>query len=96
VIIAVDGQAIKAPGELRAAVQKAGTGKDITLRVQHGADQREVKASLTGGDGPRLPGGRTPLDLESLLDGMNKMRDLEHRIEGLEKRLKELEKKPSK
>jgi S1-C subfamily serine protease len=97
VITAVDGQAVKDPADLRAAVQKAGSGKDIMLHIQRGSEQKDVRASLKAGPGlggvlPRAPDGKAPFDIESLWDQTGKVRQLERRIEALEKRLNALEK----
>jgi C-terminal processing protease CtpA/Prc len=88
VIVAVDGQAVTDPTGLRAAIQKAGPGKDVMLRVQRGEQEKDVRASLRAGGVENLF-----LDIESLWDQAGKVRDLERRVEALEKRLNELEKR---
>jgi membrane-associated protease RseP (regulator of RpoE activity) len=46
VITAIDGQAVTTPEELRAAVHKAGAGKEVTIKFQRGKDAKEVKVKL--------------------------------------------------
>jgi S1-C subfamily serine protease len=97
VIITVNGQAVKDPTALREAVQKS--GKELTVRVQRGPEEKELKATLRPGGIERIipggPGGgiRPPLDIEGLTDQAGKIRDLERRIDTLEKRLNALEKR---
>jgi len=97
VIVAVDDQPVKAPADLREAVQKAGAGKEVTLQVARGAERTSLKATLREGNfGFFLTPGeeRFPtIDVESMLDQGRHIRELERRVEELEKRLRELEKK---
>ena len=48
VITAVNGRDIATPQELRQAMQRAGTNREITLKVQHGDRQRELRVHLDG------------------------------------------------
>jgi membrane-associated protease RseP (regulator of RpoE activity) len=97
VIVAVDDQPVKAPADLREAVQKAGPGKEVTLQVARGAERTSLKATLREGNfgffltpsEERFP----TIDVESMLDQGRHIRELERRVEELERRLRELEKK---
>jgi len=102
VITAVDGQVIKGPDDLRTAVLKVGVGKEVTLHIQRGAEEKTVKAALKAPAPSILPlpmppfpdgGGFNAGNLKGLLDRLNKADDLERRIDQLEKRLSELERK---
>ncbi len=94
VITQVNGQAVKDPGDLRAAVQKAGAGKDVTLHLLRGSNEKEIKVALKTGPGiggifPDFPDVGVPaLDI----GGQAKIRELERRIQELEQRLNALEK----
>ncbi len=95
VIVSANGQAVKTPAELRSAVQKAGTGKQITLRYQRGGETKEATAKLQGGFGgliPRLRDGIAPLDMESLWDQSAQIHKLQQRVDSLEKQVRSLEK----
>lgn len=46
VITAIDSQAVSTPEELRAAVHKAGAGKEVTVKFQRGKEAKEVKVKL--------------------------------------------------
>jgi S1-C subfamily serine protease len=46
VVVTVNDQAIANPEELRAAVQKAGPGKEVTLKVMRGKEAKELKVKL--------------------------------------------------
>ena len=97
VITAVDERPVKAPADLSDAVQKAGPGKEVALRVVRGKEKLTIKATLReGAFGYFLtPGeGRFPtVDVESIFDQGRRIRELEHRVAELEKRLRALEKK---
>jgi len=99
VILAVDGQAVKNPQDLRNDVQRAGTGKDVTVRIQRGAEEKMLHALLQDGPVAMLPwhdGGHFPsTDVESLWDHHGQMMEMQRRIDALERRLNELEKKQS-
>jgi len=95
-------KAVANPAELRRAIQEAGTGKEVTLKLARGNDQLEVKVLL--GEAPpealsRIPRGdiRLPnINLERimpLLEGGTRVEELEKRIQELERRIQELEKK---
>jgi serine protease Do len=99
VVMSVDGQKIDDPQQLREAVQKAGPGKEITLKILRGKDTKEVKARPEEAPGdvfqppfgmrrelaPDLPEMRAPLAQE--------LRRLEQQVERLQKRVQELERK---
>lgn len=97
VITAIGGQAVKTPEELRAAVQKAGPGKEIVLQVERGNEKLSLKATLRrGAFGLFLTPGEDhfpTLDVQSMFDQGQRLRQLERRMEELEKRFRELEKK---
>jgi S1-C subfamily serine protease len=97
VITAVDDRSVKAPPDLRDALQKAGPGKDVTLKVVRGKEKLSLKATLReGAFGFFLTPGedRFPtVDVESMFDHGRRIRELERRIEELEKQLRELQKK---
>jgi serine protease Do len=46
VITALGDQAVTTPEELRSAVQKAGAGKEVTVKFQRGKEAKEVKVKL--------------------------------------------------
>lgn len=97
VIVAANGQTVSNPVDLRAAVQKAGAGKEIALRYERGGEMKTAKATLKGGGVPGgiVPSGefgKMPFDIESFWDQSGKMRKLEQRVDMLEKRVRELEK----
>jgi S1-C subfamily serine protease len=94
VITAVNKESVRDPDELRAAVLKAGAGKEIALTVWRGKEEKTLKAALKEG-GPGL-GPRpelVPPKLEPFADPAGRIRELERRIEELQKRLEALEKK---
>lgn len=97
VITAVEGQAVKTPEELRAAVQKAGPGKEIVLQLERGNEKLSVNATLRrGAFGLFLTPGEDhfpTLDVQSMFDQGQRLRQLERRMEELDKRFRELEKK---
>jgi len=102
VLTSIDSQPVMNPADLRAAVQKAGPGREVTVHVQRGGAEKTLKASLQEGPISLMSGqeiGRFPaFDVESLWDHHSHVQGLQRRIEMLEKRLNELEKKvpPSK
>jgi serine protease Do len=97
VITAVEDRPVRAPADLRDAVQKAGTGKEVAVQVVRGKEKLSVVATLREGVfGFFLTPGedRFPTaDVESMFEHGRRVRELERRIEELEKRLGELEKK---
>jgi S1-C subfamily serine protease len=99
VILALDGKTVKTPQDLRNAVQRAGSGKDVTVRIQRGGNEKMLHASLENGPIGMVPwyeGGRFPsTDVESLWDHHDSVMEMQRRIEALERRINELEKKQS-
>jgi serine protease Do len=97
IISAVDDKTIQDPAQLREAIQQAGPGKEVTLRVVRGKENLSVKATLReGAFGLFLTPGdeRFPMsDVESMVEAGRRVRDLERRVEELEARVRELEKK---
>jgi S1-C subfamily serine protease len=97
IISAVDDRTIQDPAQLREAIQQAGPGKEVTLRVVRGKENLSVKATLReGAFGLFLTPGdeRFPMsDVESMVEAGRRVRDLERRVEELEARVRELEKK---
>jgi serine protease Do len=104
VITAVNDTAINGPQDLRQAVEKAGVGKEVTLKVQRGDKALELKTQLAeesatapfGRDRwmPPMPEGfgrfqnRMPM-----FPGQEKMSTLEKKLQELENRVDQLEKK---
>jgi S1-C subfamily serine protease len=99
VILALDGKTVKTPQDLRNAVQRAGPGKDVTVRIQRGGNEKMLHASLENGPLGMVPwyeGGRFPsTDVESLWDHHDNVMEMQRRIDALERRINELEKKQS-
>jgi S1-C subfamily serine protease len=95
--------AVNTPEDLRRAVEKAGTGKEVTLKLVRGQRPMELKVRL--GEAPgvptagprwfrempegldRLPPGRLP----PCFSGANKVQELQKKVDELEKRVQELE-----
>jgi S1-C subfamily serine protease len=109
VITAVDNTPVANLEELRAAVQKAGPGKEVTLTVARGKETLTLKAKLeetaAGGFPPRgplpgfpdarfPPGGRFP-EFPPVFEESRRVQELEKRVQELEKRVRELEQKQS-
>jgi S1-C subfamily serine protease len=80
VITGVNDQTVMTPEELRNAVQKMGTGKDVTLKVIRGKETKELKAHLE----------ESPLGFHSMPKEFGP--DLQRHFQEMEKRLHELEK----
>jgi S1-C subfamily serine protease len=100
-ITALDGQRIANPQELREAVQKAGTGKEVALKIERGKETKELHARLEAAPGPGagLPRFDRPMIPGlggDLFDTPAKVRDLEKKVQDLEKRIRDLEEKLSK
>ncbi len=105
VITQAGGQGVSDPVELGKVVRKTGAGKELTLHVERGKEEKDVKVTLKEGPIGPIPGrpgapgcfeGAFPVpNIEGLFDQSSKIRDLERRIELLEKKLKALEGKPS-
>ena len=98
VITGVNNKTVKSAADLRGMVQQAGAGKEVTLHIERGGEQKDVKASLRSGpvlfDGirPAAPDGRLPFDIESMWDDSGRVQKLQQRVDMLEKRVRELEK----
>jgi S1-C subfamily serine protease len=102
VITGVDKQPISRPPELRQAVQNAGVGKSITVTAKRGDQTMEIKAQLEEspidqlGQLPRLPGAGgsvlRPVG-PGVFEAPEQIRQLQQRIDDLEKRVKALEKR---
>jgi S1-C subfamily serine protease len=103
--------AVNTPQELREAVQKAGVGQEVTLKVARGAKTMDLKVRLqeapaTGTAGlpgmvPGLPEGFEgfqgfPGQFGSFFSGMEKVQALEKKLQELENRVRELEQKVTK
>jgi serine protease Do len=95
VITAINGKPVKSPEELHAAIEKAGAGKSVKLRVVHGKEERLVKATLQDGSFSffQLPGEDRFPNMEPMISQNRRIRELERRVNELEKRLLQLEKK---
>jgi S1-C subfamily serine protease len=98
VITALDSQAVTTPEELRAAVQKAGTGKEVTVKFQRGKDAKEVKVKL---EEMAFGFGRLPSLAPGLLNDKAfnlppnfEREDVQKLLDELHKRFKELDESP--
>jgi S1-C subfamily serine protease len=98
VITAVGDQMVTTPEELRSAVQKAGAGKDVTVKFQRAKEAKEVKVKLEEmpfGFG-RLPG----ISPDMLRDGTFKLpqnfdrEDVQKLFDELHKRFKDFDEAP--
>jgi S1-C subfamily serine protease len=100
VITAANDTPIASPQDLRQAVEKAGIGKELTLKVQRGDKAMDVKAQLA-------EEGTTPLGSDRLMPpegfgrfqgrmpmfpGQERMSTLEKKLQDLENRVDQLEK----
>ncbi len=99
-ITAVNDTAVNGPQDLRRAIENAGPGKEVTLKVARADKTMDVKAKLgqetaERGDGmmPEGPGGfgRFPERMMPMFPGQQQMTDLQRKVQDLEKRVKELE-----
>jgi S1-C subfamily serine protease len=99
--------AVNTPEELRDAVRKAGTGKDVTLKVFRGGKTidftvrlQEAPSGVTGlpGFAPEMPGGFEDFSghFRPFFPGIEKVPALEKKVQELENRVRELEQKPAK
>jgi len=97
IIMAIDSRSIEHPMNLREAVQQAGPGKVVELKIVRGKEPLVLKTTLgEGAFGQFLTPGneRFPtVDVESMFDSARRVRELERRVEELEKQLRELQKK---
>jgi S1-C subfamily serine protease len=105
VITSINGKAVKSSEELRDAIREAGVGKEVTLKVDRGKEEKEFKAKLAeaptapfqlpmpglGPDNFPAPYGRFAAP-----EDQGRIEKLQQRIEELEKRVRELEQKQSK
>jgi C-terminal processing protease CtpA/Prc len=98
VITRVDGKEITNPQQLRQAIQRAGTNKQIKLEVMRGDNERTLTARLT--QAPADQFGTPTLEVPrygrfgGLLPGADQsqqIQDLQNRIRRLERRIQELE-----
>jgi serine protease Do len=94
VITAADDKPVKGPDELRDAIQRAGTGKEVALTVARGAETLTVKATPRAGPFlvPWVESFPFP-EVGPPFDPGRRNRELERRIRELEKRVEELERK---
>jgi S1-C subfamily serine protease len=99
VITAIDGKPVTGPQDLREAVQSAGVGKEVSLKIERGNETKTVQARLEQAQaGPFnferqvVPAGNPA----EILETPNRVRALEQRVQELEKRLREVEQKQSK
>jgi S1-C subfamily serine protease len=98
VITAVGGQPVKNSAELREAIQKIDADQPVTLEVARGKEKLNLQATLQRGTFGFFPGPsgerRFPtMAFDPALDQGQRIRELERRVEALEKSLRELEKK---
>jgi len=86
VITSFNGKEVGNPIQLRAAVQQAGAGKEVTLEVARGNETKTLKARLEA----------SPADFFSQLPTLREgpeFQRLQRRVDELERRLRELEAK---
>jgi S1-C subfamily serine protease len=104
VITAVNGQAVANSRELREAIHKAGTGKDVTVKGMRGNDKMEVKARLEesplastsfwgANPGPRMWSERLPVEMAPFFGSDARVKELEKRVQDLEKQVHDLQQK---
>jgi S1-C subfamily serine protease len=96
VIVAVDGHAVANPRDLFEAIQKAGAGKEVALKVERGKETKDIKARLE--QTAALPGERPFIERlggtpGELFEAPARVRALEQKVQDLEKRLHDLEQK---
>jgi S1-C subfamily serine protease len=94
VITALDNQAVTTPEDLRAAVQKAGTGKEVTVKFQRGKEAKEVKVKL---EEMAFGFGRLPSLLHDKAFNLPpnfKHEDVQKLFDELHKRFKEFDEAP--
>jgi S1-C subfamily serine protease len=102
VITHVGDAAVNSPGDLRQAVEKAGTGKDVVLKVVRGEKRMDVKVRL--GETPAPPTARSrwfhempegfdklPGRMPSFFLDSGKVPELQKKVEELENRVRQLE-----
>jgi S1-C subfamily serine protease len=100
---------VSGPQDLRQAVEKAGAGKDVTLKVTRGDKEMQIKAQLGAEKVSAAPFGRQgrmpamPEEFKEFqgrvpmfLHGQDKMAELEKQVKELENRVKQLEKNQAK
>jgi S1-C subfamily serine protease len=108
VITRANDTAINSPQELRQAVEKAGPGKELTLKIARGDKTMEVKAKL-GEEAanrffdheqalPEMPEGfgKFQSRMPHFFAGPEKVSELEKRVHELESRIDQLEKNQGK
>jgi S1-C subfamily serine protease len=91
VITSINDHPVKSVADLREAVQRAGAGKEITIHGFRGKEKLNLKASLRESTSSFfLPPGEEGImfDMESMMDQSHRIRELEQKIETLEKRLR--------
>jgi S1-C subfamily serine protease len=100
--------AVNSPQDLRQAVEKAGAGKDVTLKVMRGDKTLDLKVQLgeeaAGGafgperGFPRMPEGFQNFQnrMPSFFQGQEKISALEKKVQDLEQRIAQLEKNQAK
>jgi S1-C subfamily serine protease len=105
VITAINNQAVNGPDTLREAVRKAGVGKEVTLKVKRGQEQKTFKATLGEAPSPMSelpqlpPRGNLQPEFRmqpspqygAFLRDLQKVPELERQVKDLEKRVHELE-----
>jgi serine protease Do len=98
VILSIGKQKVTGPMDLREAIRAAGTDKEVTLKIARGKEEKEIHVQLaaTPGEGiagPRgFPQGLNPAvfqQIERLPDLERRIQELENRIRALEQKLKE-------
>jgi S1-C subfamily serine protease len=105
VITSINGKAVKSPEELRDAVRAAGVGKEVTVKVNRGKEEKEFKAKLVEApaSSSRLPfpGLRpdnfpAPYGQFTSPEDQDRIQKMQQRIDDVERRLREIEQKQGK
>src|SRR5262249_4852690 len=103
VIVQIDKQTVTGPRDLREAVRKAGTDKEVDLKVMRGKDSKEFKTQLATAPAefPMMPGFPESLEqlrgkMPPMMESAQKIQELERKVQDLEKRVRELEQKLAK
>jgi len=106
VITHVNNVAVNTPKDLSAAIQKAGAGKEVTMKVMRGKQEMELKAHLQAlpagdrfqGKGIEMPEGfdQFPNHFRSFFQDEAKTATLEKKVQELQERIRELEQKLNK
>jgi membrane-associated protease RseP (regulator of RpoE activity) len=99
VITSVNGKAVNDAAELREMIRSAGAGKEVHLKVARGKETKDITARLESAPAAAIemmpPFGDMPRygQLPPFADQSGRIRQLEQRVEQLERQLHELQQK---